>query len=169
MLGHDLRGQFEAEVHALGSNVEENVARCGDGMAAPERISRKGCSSAGRGAPKSLSQASEPNPATQVRPASISRNSTARIRPERSAQKARRLRVSAPRPGDAHHQKDRRPRQRCGDSLRNKNLVRLGGGVHIVCCDLHRVPHEYRIFCGGCNSLPGPHTDRRAAASFLTV
>ena len=40
-------------------------------MAPAERISRKGCSSAGRGFPKSLSQASDPNPTTQVRPASI--------------------------------------------------------------------------------------------------
>ena len=31
---HDLRRQFKAEVHAFGSDVEQDVARGGDGVAA---------------------------------------------------------------------------------------------------------------------------------------
>src|SRR5580704_1253608 len=57
---------------------------------APERISRKTCSSAGRGCPKSWSHASEPNPTTQERLASRSRNSTARTSAARSPQNERR-------------------------------------------------------------------------------
>ncbi len=53
------------------------------------RISRNACSSAGRGAPKSRSHASDPNPMTQERPPSISRNSTARNSAARSPQNAR--------------------------------------------------------------------------------
>ena len=64
---------------------------------APARISRNGCSSAGRGAPNSRSHASEPNPMTQERPASRSRNSTARNRPARSPQNERTVaRLSGP-------------------------------------------------------------------------
>jgi len=55
----------------------------------PARTSRKGCSSAGRGSPNRRSHASEPIPITQLRPASRSRNSTARISAESSAQNER--------------------------------------------------------------------------------
>ena len=56
---------------------------------APARISRNGCSSAGRGGPKSRSHASDPNPMTQERPPSRSRNSTARTSAARSPQNDR--------------------------------------------------------------------------------
>src|ERR1700691_2072038 len=63
----------------------------------PARNSRKGCSSAGRGDPKSRSHASDPNPITQESWPSKSRNSTARSSPERSAQNERRVaRFSTP-------------------------------------------------------------------------
>ncbi len=55
----------------------------------PARISRNGWSSAGRGSPNSWSQAPDPIPITQERPASRSRNSTARINARRSAQNDR--------------------------------------------------------------------------------
>src|ERR1700730_5037123 len=53
------------------------------------RISRNGWSPAGRGSPNSRSHASDPIPITQERPASSSRNSTARINAGRSAQNDR--------------------------------------------------------------------------------
>ncbi len=53
------------------------------------RISRKGCSIAGRGEPKSLSHASDPMLMMQERPASRSRISTARKIPLRSPQNDR--------------------------------------------------------------------------------
>jgi len=31
--GHDLRGEFETEIHALGANVKDQVARCRNSMA----------------------------------------------------------------------------------------------------------------------------------------
>ena len=55
----------------------------------PARISRNRWSSAGRGSPNSWSQAPDPVPITQERPASRSRNSTARINARRSAQNDR--------------------------------------------------------------------------------
>ena len=58
---------------------------------APARISRKGCSSAGRGGPKRRSHASDPNPMTQESPPSRSRNSTARTSAARSPQNERRV------------------------------------------------------------------------------
>ena len=64
---------------------------------APERISRNGWSLAGRGDPKSRSQASDPKAMTQERPASRSRNSTARNNAARSPQNDRRVaRLSKP-------------------------------------------------------------------------
>jgi hypothetical protein len=64
---------------------------------APERISRKTCNSAGRGAPKRRPHASEPNPTTQERLPSRSRDSTARTSVARSRQKERRVaRLSEP-------------------------------------------------------------------------
>ena len=33
--GHDLRRQFEAKIHSLGADVEQQIARRGDGMARP--------------------------------------------------------------------------------------------------------------------------------------
>ena len=56
---------------------------------APALISRNGCSSAGRGWPKSLSQASDPIPITQERLPSMSRKPTARSSPGRSPQNDR--------------------------------------------------------------------------------
>lgn len=65
---------------------------------AAERISRKGCSSAGRGGPKRRSHASDPNPRTQESPPSRSRNSTARTSAARSPQNERTMaRFSDPR------------------------------------------------------------------------
>src|ERR1700729_3836716 len=57
----------------------------------PARISRNGCSFAGRGAPKRRSHAPDPNPMTQERPPSKSRNSTARNSAARSPQNERRV------------------------------------------------------------------------------
>src|SRR3984885_6291678 len=65
---------------------------------APARISWKGGRSGGRGRPKSRSHALDPNPMTQERPASMSRNSTARNRAARSAQSDRTV-VQLFRPG----------------------------------------------------------------------
>src|ERR1700757_604733 len=56
---------------------------------APARISRKGCSSAGRGCPKRRFHAPDPNPMTQESPPSRSRNSTARTSAESSPQSER--------------------------------------------------------------------------------
>ena len=58
---------------------------------APARISRKRCSSAGRGCPKRRSHAPDPNPMTQESPPSRSRNSTARTSAARSPQSERRV------------------------------------------------------------------------------
>src|SRR5277367_300044 len=55
----------------------------------PALNSRKGCSSAGRGCPKSLSHASDPIPITQDRFPSISRKPTARNSTGRSPQNDR--------------------------------------------------------------------------------
>src|SRR5579872_1293534 len=55
----------------------------------PDRISLKGCSFAGRGAPNTRSHASDPIPITHESPASISRNPTARRSAERSGQNPR--------------------------------------------------------------------------------
>src|SRR3984957_11576353 len=64
---------------------------------APARISRNGCSFAGRGGPKRRSHASDPKLMTQERPPSRSRNSTARNNAERSLQNDRRAaRLSRP-------------------------------------------------------------------------
>src|SRR5580693_3653149 len=63
----------------------------------PALISRKGCSSAGRGWPNSLSQASDPIPITQERFPSISRKPTARNSAGRSPQNDRTAsRLSSP-------------------------------------------------------------------------
>ncbi len=64
---------------------------------APARISRNGCSSAGRGSPKRRVHASDPNPMTQESPPSRSRNSTARNSAASSPQNDRRAaRLSDP-------------------------------------------------------------------------
>ena len=56
---------------------------------APALISWKGCNSAGRGWPKSLSQASDPTPRTHERFPSMSRKPTARSKAARSAHRDR--------------------------------------------------------------------------------
>src|SRR6476469_6348160 len=55
----------------------------------PDLNSRNGCSSAGRGSPNSLSQASDPIPITQERLPSISRKPTARTSAGRPLQNDR--------------------------------------------------------------------------------
>jgi hypothetical protein len=72
----DLRSQFETQIRALGADVEQQIARCRDGMARAAADFAKGCNSAGRGSPKSRSQASEPNPMMQERFWAASRNPT---------------------------------------------------------------------------------------------
>ena len=87
---HNLHCQLKAQIHPLRTNMEEDVSRCRDRMTPSlERISRNGCSSAGRGAPKTRFHASDPNAATQVSPAFPSRNSTDRIKSERPPQNLR--------------------------------------------------------------------------------
>ena len=77
------------KIHALGADVEQQIARRGDRVARsganlPERMQF-----AGRGGPKSRSHASDPNPMTQESPPSRSRNSTARTSAARSPQNER--------------------------------------------------------------------------------
>ncbi len=84
---------------------------------APARISRKGCSSAGRGCPKSRSHASEPIPMTQESWPSTSRNPTARTSAARSPQSERTAARLLAAGVHRHHQEDRRARQRRGHRL----------------------------------------------------
>ena len=85
---------------------------------APARISRNGCSSAGRGGPKSRSHASDPNPMTQERPPSRSRNSTARTSAARSPQNERRVARLLGARVERHDQEDRGAGERRGYRLR---------------------------------------------------
>ena len=89
---------LETQVVAIGANMKEQIARRGDGVARAGRESRgRDGAPLGRGAPKSRSQASEAIPITQERPASRSRNSTARTRSAKSAQNERTApRLSSP-------------------------------------------------------------------------
>ena len=65
---HELSSQLEAQIHALGADVEQQVAWGRDRMARSGANLAEGCSSAGRGCPKRRSHASEPKPMTQESP-----------------------------------------------------------------------------------------------------
>src|SRR5262249_52997982 len=86
---HDLRRHLEAKVICFARIWNSRSPGVETAWCGPARISRNGWSSAGRGFPNSRSHASDPIPITQERPASRSRNSTARINPARSAQNDR--------------------------------------------------------------------------------
>ena len=114
---------------------------------APARISRKGCSSAGRGCPKRRSHASDPNPMTQESPPSRSRNSTARTSAARSPHNERRVaRFSGPGLSVATRKIAARVSgaatacARAGD-LRAASGVFVGSGFIGYCpCDMRGIP-----------------------------
>src|SRR5580693_8360000 len=117
----------------------------------PDRISRNGCNSAGRGAPNRRSHASDPNPSTQESPASISRNSTARKRAERSAQKDRTVaRFSAP-----------------GFTVSTRNIAARDSAAAIGCAKA-RSPSAASLPLLGLDSI-GSHPDGSAACRLLRL
>ena len=90
---------------------------------APARNSWNGCNSAGRGAPNSRSQTSDPNETMQDNRPSRSRNPTARNRLAMSAQSARTA-ASASRPGlDRYDEKDRGRCERPRHQLRQRTRL----------------------------------------------
>ncbi len=64
---HDMRGEFEAQIHARRANMEKNVSWRGNGVVlALDFLERMQI--LGLGCPKSRSQASEPKPITHDKP-----------------------------------------------------------------------------------------------------
>ncbi len=129
---HDLRRQLETQIHALGADVEKQVAGRGNRMALTGANLTKGDEgSPGAAAPKSLSQASDPNPMTQVSPPSISRNPTARTNAARSAQKDRMAAAIAGFRVDRYNQEDRGASERRNYRLRNGVHAHAASGALI--------------------------------------
>src|SRR5262249_32256043 len=131
---------FEAKVHAFGSNVEENVARRGDGMASSGANLLKGMKFGGTRRSEEFIPGirSESGDAckTCLYVAKVHRTN----QPGEIRTKGPQTRVSVPVLADAHHQKDRRPRKRTDHSLRENDLFELARGVHVsisICVGFH--------------------------------
>ncbi len=131
MLLHDLRGQFEAQVHAFGSNVEENVARRGDGMAFPGANLPKRMKLGGTRRSEELVPGIRPESGDARKARLYVAKLDRANQPGEIRAKGAQLRVGVLVLADAHHQKDRRPRKRTDHRLRKNDLVEFAGGVHI--------------------------------------
>src|SRR5205807_8978737 len=115
---HELRREFEAEVHSGGTDVEEDVAGRGHGMTRlrpdlPERMELRRSSSAEEPVPGG---GTEPHDAGEVA-LEVAKGDRPNQRREVFAEASDRLAMVIA-GVDRNHQEDRRPRQRCDYRLR---------------------------------------------------
>src|SRR5262249_18448641 len=127
---HDLHGQLETQVHALGPDMEENVARCGNGMAraGANLLKRMKLGRTRRTEELVPGIRSKSGDTGNARLNVAKLNSTHQSR-EVGAKSAQMRDCTLVLP-DAQHQKNRGPRKRTNHSLRKNNLVEFVGGVH---------------------------------------
>ena len=156
---HDLRGQLEAQIHALGADVEQQVARRGDGMA------RSGADLPERMQLRRPRRPKEPVPRVGPEPHDagesafeVAKFHRAQQRGEVAAERAHGVAIFGARV-DRHDQKDRGAGERRGDRLREGRQAncRFGRarriGFHWV-----SVPQRAQNFRTA--SLPSPANDR---------
>ena len=158
---HDLRCELEAKVHALGANVEENVAGRGDGVASGGANFLKGVKLGGaRGSEEIIPGIGAETGDAGKAALKVAKIDSAKQAGETGAKGAQtRDGISAG--ADTQHQKDRVLRQRTDDWLGN-NLIRLAGRVHFFDLDRESFAPEYRILA---RTVREPWTGRVAGFS----
>ena len=136
--GHDLRRELEAQIHALGANVEQQVARSRNGMARAGANLTEGMEVGGAGISEKLAPrvAADPHDAGESR-LNLTKVDRAHEFGQVAAERANDRAAGGIRV-DRNHQKDDSASERCDHRLRDGSWGGCGQGRAIV-IGLHRM------------------------------